>query len=40
MLRPCAGAVALALLAGCSTYQPFDSEAHLRQQYAQTVGSV
>ena len=40
MLRRPAGALALAaLLAGCSTYQRFDSVSHLRAQYAQRVGA-
>ena len=41
MLRRCAGAAALAaLLVGCSSYQRFDSVAHLREQYAQQVGAA
>ena len=41
MLRHPAGALALAaLLAGCSTYQRFDSVSHLREQYAQRVGAA
>ncbi len=40
MLRRSAGAVAAAaLLASCSTYQPFDSVGHLREQYAQRLGA-
>lgn len=41
MLRRPAGALALAaLLAGCTTYQRFDSVSHLREQYAQRVGAA
>ena len=41
MLRRSAGAAALfALLVGCSSYQRFDSVAHLREQYAQHVGAA
>ena len=41
MLRRCCAAAALAaLLAGCTTYQRFDSVSNLRQQYAQHVGAA
>ena len=41
MPRRTARAVAVAaLLAGCTTYQRFDSVAHLREQYAQRLGAA